>query len=214
MDKEVQKVDLSPNLIWKANYGKDVSKLQERASTFLSKITDHGEVEREGGITSTGHTDAPHLWPEMIEFCNDIEPYVKKVLDAWELNYNWFGITKSWVNKHNVYQWTDTHDHGDAHMVLSFYLKQPQKGGNLEFTNINKHLWGSYPRHPHGKTKLHEYYTEVEAKQGDIIFFPGWLSHRSQPNQSNQERIVMGLNIHAELQRPEQLSNEHIEKNI
>ena len=40
------------------------------------------------------------------------------------------------------------------------------------------------------------------------------LSHRSQPNQSNQERIVMGLNIHAELQRPEQLSNEHIEKNI
>ena len=41
MDKEVQKIDLSPNLIWKANYGKDVSKLQERASTFLSKITDH-----------------------------------------------------------------------------------------------------------------------------------------------------------------------------
>ena len=75
----MEKIDISPNLIWKVNYDKDVSKLQERASSFLSKITDHGEVEREGGITSTGHTDAPHLWPEMIEFCNDIEPYVKKV---------------------------------------------------------------------------------------------------------------------------------------
>ena len=53
-----------------------------------------------------------------------------------------------------------------------------------------------------------------EIVEGDIIFFPGWLSHRSQPNQSNEERIVMGLNIHAELQRPEQLDNAHIEKSI
>ena len=54
---DLERISLSPNLIWKTNYDKDVSKLQERASKFLSNITDHGEVEREGGITSTGHTD-------------------------------------------------------------------------------------------------------------------------------------------------------------
>ena len=36
----MEKIDISPNLIWKVNYDKDVSKLQERASSFLSKITD------------------------------------------------------------------------------------------------------------------------------------------------------------------------------
>ena len=43
---DLERISLSPNLIWKTNYDKDVSKLQERASNFLSKITDHGEVER------------------------------------------------------------------------------------------------------------------------------------------------------------------------
>ena len=33
----MEKIDISPNLIWKVNYDKDVSKLQERASSFLSK---------------------------------------------------------------------------------------------------------------------------------------------------------------------------------
>ena len=51
----------------------------------------------------------------------------------------------------------------------------------------------------HGKTKQHEYYTEVEAKQGDINS-SGWLSPRSPINLTNEERIVMGLNI-PELQR-------------
>ena len=47
---DLERISLSPNLIWKTNYDKDVSKLQERASKFLSNITDHGEVEREGII--------------------------------------------------------------------------------------------------------------------------------------------------------------------
>ncbi len=51
---------------------------------------------------------------------------------------------------------------------------------------------------------------EVEVKHGDVVFFPGWLSHKSQPNKSLQRRIVMGMNWHCALERPQQTDNNHI----
>ena len=123
-------------------------------------------------------------------------------------------ISKSWVNSHYQGAWTDSHDHGNAHLVCSVYIQQPENGGNLEFENRDRTLFAGYPRFPQNKSKLHNYYTEVEVKQGDVVFFPGWLSHRSQPNRSLQRRIVMGMNWHCSFERPPQTDNRHIEKNV
>ena len=81
----------------------------------------------------------------------------------------------------------------------------------MEFENQGRTLFANYPRFAQNKSKLHNYYTEVEVQQGDVVFFPGWLSHRSQPNKSLDRRIVMGMNWHCELERPPQTDNSHIE---
>jgi uncharacterized protein (TIGR02466 family) len=201
---------ISPHLVYKVNCPVDLTPIAERSSKLLDTIIDSGEVEQDGGITSTGHLDAPHLWDETRLLNGWLRGQAEKVLTAWNLNYNTFGITKSWVNSHFEGAWTDTHDHGDSHLVCSVYIQQPENGGNLEFENKERTLFAGYPRFAQNQSKLHNYFTEVEVKQGDVVFFPGWLSHKSQPNKSLQRRIVMGMNWHCALERPQQLDNNHI----
>ena len=35
----------------------------------------------------------------------------------------------------------------------------------------------------------------MEVKTGDIVVFPGWLWHKVQPSNSDEERIVWTINI-------------------
>lgn len=204
---------LSPNLVYKVHCPLDLTSIASRSAELLDTIIDEGEVEQDGGITSTGHLDAPHLWPEMQLLNAWLRVRAEQVLNKWDLQFNTFGVTKSWVNSHYHGAWTDLHDHGDSHLVCSVYLQQPDNGGNLEFENHGRTLFAGYPRFPQNKSQLHNYYTEVKVSQGDIVFFPGWLSHRSQKNNTSDRRIVMGMNWHCGLERPPQLDNNHITRN-
>ena len=201
---------LSPNLVYKVRCPLDLTSIAHRSATLLDTIVDQGEVEQDGGITSTGHLDAPHLWPEMHLLNNWLRVRAEQVLKQWDLQFNTFGVTKSWVNSHYHGAWTDLHDHGDSHLVCSVYIQQPDDGGNLEFENHGRTMFAGYPRFPQNKSQLHNYYTEVKVSQGDVVFFPGWLSHRSQKNNNTDRRIVMGMNWHCALERPPQIDNNHI----
>jgi len=35
----------------------------------------------------------------------------------------------------------------------------------------------------------------LPVETNDVLIFPGWLKHRVQPNNTNEERIVMTFNI-------------------
>ena len=81
------------------------------------------KLKKDGGITSTGHLDAPHMWPEMLVLRKWFDQRAEEILKLWDLNFNSFGVTKSWVNSHYNGAWTDSHDHGNAHLVCSVYFK-------------------------------------------------------------------------------------------
>ena len=44
---------------------------------------------------------------------------------------------------------------------------------------------------------LHNEYdwVTIPVKTNDVIFFPGWLLHRTEPNQVDEKRYVMSINI-------------------
>ena len=48
---------------------------------------------------------------------------------------------------------------------------------------------------------MEDYYYEeydwetIKVETNDVIFFPGWLVHRTQPNLVDEGRYVMSLNI-------------------
>jgi ectoine hydroxylase-related dioxygenase (phytanoyl-CoA dioxygenase family) len=41
--------------------------------------------------------------------------------------------------------------------------------------------------------------TIIEAEEGDLIMFPGYLMHSTEKNMSNENRIILGFNIRWDL---------------
>ena len=87
-------------------------------------------------------------------------------------------------------------EHVHANSIFSgvFYANAKPNAGNLIFSdpawitktmfqvnNMNKSFF---------KTKH-----EMPVETGKVILFPGWLPHSSQPNNSGENRIIIGFNV-------------------
>jgi hypothetical protein len=51
--------------------------------------------------------------------------------------------------------------------------------------------WHGYPK----KNDRNMYWHAVDIEEGDVIIFPGWIKHRTEINQSNENRYVLTVNL-------------------
>lgn len=185
----MQPLNLFGSVVWKGYYNGDLLSLRNKAeSLLLSSNNLNTGLERDGGVSSSSDPDAPHLWAESQEFIYWAQ---KNSIDVWN-NWGYPNIDRhlgnSWANLHPPGGWTDIHTHGVAKQVITLYLDQPNNGGNLEFQNPLFYHWqGYYNGVPE--------WIEVPVKTGNVVMFPGWISHRSQKNMSKSNRIVLSFNI-------------------
>ena len=74
-------------------------------------------------------------------------------------------------------------------MVLSCYLKAPEgSGGLLVRDPLESHRSG-YPQE-----SQETIWRLIEVKTNDILVFPGWLQHKTQPNVTDEDRVVLTFN--------------------
>ena len=145
-------------------------------------------MERDGGLSSSSDPDAPHFWKEAEEFFNWLKPNSTLAWNNWGYPNVNRSFGNSWANIHPPGGWTDVHTHGTAKQVVVLYLQQPTNGGNLEIQNPLFYHWqGYYTGAPE--------WLEIKVNTGDVLLFPGWISHRSQKNLSSENRIVLSFNI-------------------
>jgi uncharacterized protein (TIGR02466 family) len=105
-------------------------------------------------------------------------------------------VYEMWTNVYKKDSFIEMHSHSPVTITASFYLQQPVNGGNLAFENPMLQLMKHQPYDP----ALIRYHSEtweysVPVKTGDLILFPGYLNHRTDPNQSDQDRITIGANL-------------------
>lgn len=185
-----------PPLIHKVHFKGELEPAIRRIRKNALLIDPNRGVMKGGGKTSAGDDDMPHLWPEFDEFMNWLKPSVEKLwTDVYKLTPADLNVFKSWTNITNNDAYVEEHDHGGSHFAISFYIIKPHGSGNIEFRNTNREVWSNYPRQRSGNG-VNDYYTEVKAQERDCLIFPGWLSHRVQPNTTKEERIVFSMNIH------------------
>lgn len=196
----IEEINLWPSPIWKFKYEFDTDLICFKALDLLS----HWSVSPESSILETGNalSTAPVgvydtiFQPHNMEILSDYHAWLSdKIAFIWDK----FGfiarsseISKSWFNIHKFTGKTLEHAHNRTDLVVSAYIKCPNGSGNIEFRdpleyhklgfqyNLDKNLW-----------------KEVEVETNDVLIFPGWLNHRTQENQTDQERIVMTYNINA-----------------
>ena len=87
------------------------------------------------------------------------------------------------------------HTHPYNFLSGVYYLKVPQKSGNLVFLDPRPQAEIlSAPVNKNASVHL-THSVSYEPKDNDLIFFPSWLQHEVKINNSNKDRIILSFNI-------------------
>ena len=186
----VNSVNVWPNMIHKCHYDGDLSAAIAKAIKICKEEPDF-PLELGGGKSSVRYHEKPHEWPELDEFTTWVSLRLEECWADWGMRMVPRYPINSWVNWHPKGAWTEEHDHGAIHQVMVLYLKKPKNSGNIQFRNPMQYHWASYPKN----FNLSSIWQTVEVEEGDVLMFPGWISHRTEPNTSDDDRVVMTLNL-------------------
>jgi uncharacterized protein (TIGR02466 family) len=148
-------------------------------------------LERGGGRSTYDRVSQVLDLPECFELQQWLIEQSKVVWNLWGLQDLPRYAGRSWFNWHPKGAWTDEHDHGPTHMVMAMYINQPANGGNIQFKDPSQYCWSAYP-------KAEEYgydWRTIAVETGDVLFFPGFMRHRTEVNESDDDRIVLSANI-------------------
>lgn len=195
--------NIFPTKIYKVNFGSNLKILQENLDSALTnlpqQIGSHNQSSmRNGGICSYNAVRDLHKLPEfkdLVEFINC------HVAEYWvSLGYTQKRkpqVLEMWANFYPNSSYIERHDHSPMPVVGSFYLKKPPESGNLCFENPQEVLLKHQPLEKIYRLERSNYDSmldhEVEVYEGDLVLFPGYLKHYTQPNQSNQDRVIIGV---------------------
>ena len=151
---------------------------------FLKNDEKHGIVRSNNGGWHSDTYDSK--FPELE---NIIVDFYKKEILKTDKNIK---ISSIWANINNKNASNRIHAHGSSHFSGVYYVKVPKNSGNLYFVNTHTSLTPPFNYWEDGKADEVEY----EAKEGDLYFFPGSLSHRVGKNKTNEDRISISWNVY------------------
>lgn len=103
-------------------------------------------------------------------------------------------ITQMWANVNGEGSYNNSHQHNGNFLSGVFYLKTFKGCGNIYFEDP-RNLWCllsvKYDKHD----MFSRMEVECEPKDGSLILFPSYLSHRVGMNHVDDERISISFNI-------------------
>ena len=105
-----------------------------------------------------------------------------------------------WANINYPGCYNRPHIHPNALFSGVYFIKTPQKSGNLMVYDPRPGVQMTMPTRKQGEIKNsypHELWREVhyEPVAGRCIMFPSWLWHEVKPNESNDIRISVSFNF-------------------
>lgn len=150
---------------------------------------------RGDGICSYNVKRDLHLdlaFSSLVEFIN------KHAQLYWKaLNYNNAmrpEVYEMWTNIYKHESFIEMHNHSPIHLTASFYLHHPANGGNIIFEHPNATLLKHQP-YEFNQIRYTAFEQEVAVTTGTLVIFPGYINHKTQPNMSTEDRIIIGSNI-------------------
>ena len=180
-----------------------VSDLQKNLIPLLHEVFEKTKTNNQGsmrgsGLCSYNSVRNLHTWQETKLLSEFIDYHSNQY---WkQLGYNKEIVPKlieMWANKYPRESFIDWHNHSPISITSSFYLQKDDNGGNILFEHPNELILKHQPiLSDVEKNTYHNLFTEeITVNTGDLIMFPGYLKHRTLPNLSNTDRIIIGANI-------------------
>jgi len=188
----VEPINLWPSLIHKSVYPGNLTTISSKFLTLFDENSNHN-LEKNGGKST--YSTVNNLITDPV--CGELKEWlIQQSKLVWDLS-NFADrprrVHRSWVNLHPPGAWTDEHDHAMCHQNIVIYLKQPKSGGNIMFKDPLQYTFSGFPKNNKNE------WTVLEVKQNDVIFFPGFLHHKTEINSSQEDRMVMTLTISVDI---------------
>jgi uncharacterized protein (TIGR02466 family) len=133
---------------------------------------------------------------EFIEY--HVNAYCKElgfcISDKPKIEHMWANLTPKGGN---IIQ----HNHNPFEIAGSFYVNATPDMGCIAMVDPLEVIRGRLPIYDSPESKQGRYFFDhlEPPAPGKLVLFPGWLYHKTQPNPSDKERIVIGMNIHNSL---------------
>lgn len=189
-------IGVSPNYLWKLNYDFDyqsLGSLQYDIGSLLDKAGSNSRIERGNAFSTASHSlkkYAPHNWECLEKFFYMIHQQIIPIWTSWGYFDNMrIYPRESWVNIHKRGGYTGEHLHSPCPLCLACYIKVPKGSGNFLVRDpLEYHRFGT-PQNVEENV-----WREIPVQTNDVLVFPGWLKHKTQPNKTNEDRIVLSVN--------------------
>jgi uncharacterized protein (TIGR02466 family) len=181
-----------PSDIWKFNYSFNYEILNPKIQNLFSIVEQNSKLES-GDALSTVSIDRdmqPHTWAELADFQNWLGEKIAHIRRELGFTNGYSEVVGSWFNRHGLGGNTIEHNHNATTFAVAAYISLPPNAGFIEFKDPLEYHKTLYPIIPEETL-----YREVPATTNDVLIFPGYIRHRVQPNKTNNERIVLTLNI-------------------
>ncbi len=131
-------------------------------------------VKHEQGWHHTDYLNATEIqYREYVH--NLIRPLVQETVG----NDKTFDLLKTWYSRQRKGDGHPEHDHGNIGLASVMYVKfNPE---------VHKPTEYRFPRT--------DRFTSLPVEEGEIVIFPSLLKHRAPPNEVDEERIIVAINI-------------------
>ena len=87
------------------------------------------------------------------------------------------------------------HTHPLNYLSGVLYLKVPENSGNIVFINPIRQAEVFDPPKSSDLAVHFAHSVQWHAKEKELLFFPSWLQHEVQENNSNEDRVIMSFNL-------------------
>jgi uncharacterized protein (TIGR02466 family) len=179
-------LDLFPTRIWvNDNVTIDNNALRRRCYEFAKNsksciLSNQGGYQSEGEFTDIEFKDAilktlPH-------------PFYKGQAVNIRNVYPWLNINKNG-------NWNTPHHHfaGDIYVCGVYYVSTPPESGRIRFYDPRSEYIAATGSYQYLESRQEQLL--VKPTEGLVVFFPCWLKHDVEPNDSDQDRVSIAFNV-------------------
>jgi len=179
----MQILNMFPTHVW-------ATKLDIDNKKFLKRIYKFVKTKESTPRSSVGGYQGHEM--DDIEFCEKVGNLVPKKEDLGKIFvYNWVNINKKGHKNNRHFHYTS-----NLYMSGVYYAKVPENSGRIRFYD---------PRGPFvrdAQDTIHFFgehqYQYVVPQEGMLLFFPTWLEHDVEENESDEDRVSVSFNIRLE----------------
>ena len=190
-------INISTPVVYKDKFKFDTS-AQVKAADELFDMVDKYDIDsalEEGGKSTAdlfNILEPSNHFPHNLEVNNKYVVWLRQKMQylrtAWRYDGYPHFISNSWYNEHYQWDYTDEHHHGVG-LTCTAYILKPENSGDLWIYDPMTAVRAAEPisgNHP---------WRRISVSEGDVVFFPSWLRHKTGYNDTDNRRLTLTMNI-------------------